>query len=108
MVLASLPTTFRPTVELLHDVASAAHRCVAIREVLCEQAWRHFTEGDQAAYATEIARTIEVEALPDEVIVLAQASMAPAAELVRHLGVPVFSSPKLGVRAALIRYRATA
>jgi hypothetical protein len=32
--------------------------------------------------------------------------MAPAAELVGHLGIPVLSSPKPGVKAALSLYRA--
>ena len=40
-----------------------------------------------------------------DVIILAQASMAGAAELVSDLGVPVLSSPPLGVEAAISAYR---
>jgi hypothetical protein len=36
-------------------------------------------------------------------VVLAQASMAPAADLLAQLRVPVLSSPRLGVTAALAR-----
>jgi hypothetical protein len=52
-----------------------------------------------------VARTIELEARSTDVIVLAQASMANAAELVKTPGVQVLSSPKLGLRAALSMYR---
>jgi hypothetical protein len=39
--------------------------------------------------------------LKADVIVLAQASMAPVAELLRDLRVEVLASPALGVRSAL-------
>jgi hypothetical protein len=38
-----------------------------------------------------------------DVVVLAQASMAPAAQALADLGVEVLSSPQLGVQAALAR-----
>ncbi len=40
-----------------------------------------------------------------DVIVLAQASMAPAAQLCSDLSVPVLSSPRLGAEAAIEAYR---
>lgn len=105
VVLAALQSTFQPTVALLNRVASDAKRSIDVVEVLCERAWPLFERGDHPGYAGEIARTIEATALPGDLVLLAQASMAPAAELVRHLGVPVLSSPRSGVEAAVSRYR---
>ncbi|AUX47327.1 hypothetical protein SOCE26_088460 [Sorangium cellulosum] len=105
VVLAALESTFRPTVALLRQVASDAERSIDVVEVLCERAWRRFEIGDHRGYAGEIARTIEATARPGDLVLLAQASMAPAIELVRHLGIPVLSSPESGVAAALSRYR---
>ncbi|WP_437589770.1 hypothetical protein [Sorangium sp. So ce1000] len=105
LVLAALRSTFQPTVGLLHQIASDARRSIDVVEVLCGQAWRLFEMGDYPGYAGEIARTIEATALPGDLVLLAQASMAPAAELVSHLGIPVLSSSKSGVEAAVSRYR---
>ncbi|WP_437317492.1 hypothetical protein [Sorangium sp. So ce385] len=107
VVLAALQSTFQPTVALLHQMASDAKRSIDVVETLCERAWRLFETGDQPGYHGEIARTIETTALPSDLVLLAQASMAPAAELVRHLGIPVLSSPRSGVEAAVSRYRST-
>ncbi|WP_437968021.1 hypothetical protein WMF04_01410 [Sorangium sp. So ce260] len=105
IVLAALQSTFQPTVALLHQVASDARRSIDVVEALCERAWRLFERGDHPGYLGEIARTIEATALPGDLVLLAQASMAPAADLVRHLGIPVLSSPRSGVEAAVSRYR---
>lgn len=103
LVLAALRSTFQPTVALLHEISSDAGRPIDVVEVLCERAWRLFEAGDRPGYAAEIARTIEATALPGDLVLLAQASMAPAAELVRHLDIPVLSSPRSGVEAAVSR-----
>ena len=105
IVLAALQSTFQPTVALLRQIASDARRSIDVAEVLCGRAWRLFELGDHTGYAGEIAKTIEATALPGDVVLLAQASMAPAAELVRHLEIPVLSSSQSGVDAAVSRYR---
>ncbi|WP_437481609.1 hypothetical protein WME75_38445 [Sorangium sp. So ce1014] len=105
LVLAALRSTFQPTVALLRQTASDASRSIDVAEVLCGRAWRLFEAGDYPGYAGEIARTIEATALPGDLVLLAQASMAPAAELVRHLEIPVLSSSQSGVDAAVSRYR---
>jgi hypothetical protein len=106
VVVAALRSTFEPTVALLRDAASKAGRSVDVVEVLCERAWPFFEHGDRAAYLSEIALTIERTARATDLVLLAQASMAPAAELVAHLGVPVLSSPRLGVQTAMAMHRA--
>lgn len=106
VVYAALRSTFEPTVALLHEVASEANRSIEVTEMLCERAWPLFESGDLVGYIREIATTVEATARPSDVIVLAQASMAPAAECLRHLGLPVLSSPKLGLEAAIAMHRA--
>ena len=104
IVIAALRSTLAPTMDLLRQVAADANRFPVMVELLNESAWQLFESGEQANYAAEIAKTIETNARGDDLVVLAQASMAPASELVRHLGIPVLSSPKSGVIAAIARY----
>jgi hypothetical protein len=106
VVAAALASTLAPTTDLIRDVAQHAGTDVQISEVLCESAWPKFEQGDLAGYAQEIAACLHTSALAGDVIVLAQASMAPAAELCAVLGVPILSSPRIGVEAAVAAYRA--
>lgn len=108
LVVAALRSTFQPTGALLRQIASNGGRSIDVVDVLCERAWRLFERGDHPGYAGEIAKTIEATALPGDLVLLAQASMAPAAELVRHLGIPVLSSSRSGVEAAVSHYRSRA
>ncbi len=105
LLLAALQSTFEPTLALLEQIAFDANRVIEVVEVFCEFAWPFFERGDLSGYAAEIAKAIEGVARPSDLVLLAQASMAPAADLVAHLGVPVLSSPKPGLEAALALYR---
>jgi hypothetical protein len=107
VVVAALASTFKPTLALLRQVAADAKRSIEVVEVLSANAWPLFEAHDLAGYATEIAKSVEAAVQPDDLVLLAQASMAPAADLLGHLGIQVLSSPQLGVRAAMSRYRAT-
>ena len=104
-VVAALSSTLGPTVDLLRDVARRADRAIDIAEVVCADAWPHFERGDVAAYLAEVGRALARAAAAGDVIVLAQASMAAAADGAAHLAVPVLSSPRLGVEAAVRAYR---
>jgi hypothetical protein len=106
LVVAAVRSTFEPTLALLRQVAASAERSLELAEVWCERAWPLFESGDRAGYIGEIAATIEATAQPGDLVLLAQASMAAAAERVAHLGIPVLSSPKLGLAAAMSSYRA--
>jgi hypothetical protein len=106
LVAAALPSTFEPTLALLKQIAAAEGRAVDLAQVGCETAWPFFETGDHARYLAEIARSIETAARPHDLVLLAQASMAPAAELLGHLGLPILSSPFLGLSAAVSSYRA--
>jgi Asp/Glu/hydantoin racemase len=52
-------------------------------------------------YAKAIAARAREAATVSDVIVLAQASMAPAADLLADLPIPVLSSPRTAVERAL-------
>jgi hypothetical protein len=104
-IVAALPSTLAPTRELLREVATHANKSVTLNEVLCLQAWPHFEAGDQESYLTEIADCLRQAAPTADVIVLAQASMAGAVALCPDLTLPILSSPRLGLSAAIATYR---
>lgn len=105
VVAATLATTLVPTRELIASAARQAHKQVEIIDLLCEQAWSYFEQGNQLAYLQEVARQIQVAAPLGDVIVLAQASMARASEFYADLPVPVLTSPRSGLLAAIQAYR---
>ena len=98
-----LENTKAPTLDLLHDVACAQGCDASPIVVMCQPAWRHFEAGDMAAYARSIVNTITTDLGNDspDCIVLAQGSMAVAEPLLAGTGLPVLSSPRLGVLRAL-------
>lgn len=105
LVAATLSSTVRPTVDLIEQVAADLGRQIEIVEVLCTDAWPHFQRGDHAAYAHAIADLVAAHAGVNDIVVPAQASMAPAEALLGSRGIHALSSPALGVRAAIAIYR---
>jgi hypothetical protein len=105
VVVAALASTLAPTRDLVLDVAGQAGKPVEISEVLCEGAWSKFEAGDQAGYWQAVAGCLRQHADAGDVIVLAQASMAGAADLCADLSTPILSSPRLGVEAAIAAFR---
>jgi hypothetical protein len=108
LVAACLPSTLGPTTQLLNEVAHAQNRRIEIETLLMENAWPLFQAGDEAAFSRRIADIILNTRPRPDAIVLAQASMAAAADLLTYSPVPVFSSPRRGVAAALSRLTAPA
>lgn len=104
VVVAALESTLAPTRALLEEAANTANREITLIDTLCAEAWQHFERGDHAAYIAVIAQCLRAAASQGDVIVLAQASMADAAQLCGDLSIPVLSSPVLGVQAALVAY----
>ncbi len=103
LVAMCLESTKAPTLDLLHDVAGTQGSDASPVVVMCQPAWRHFEAGDMDAYARSIAGTVKAELRNDgpDCIVLAQGSMAIAEPLLADTGLPVLSSPRLGVLRAL-------
>ncbi|MBD0741769.1 aspartate/glutamate racemase family protein [Streptomyces sp. CBMA152] len=98
VVIAALESTVASTTTLLHEEAARAGREVSPRIVLLDRAWKLFESGDPVGYHWAVAEAIE--AVEDvDAIVLAQASMTPATELVPSK-IPVLTSPRMGLAAA--------
>lgn len=97
-VLATQPGTLAPTVALIEEEAGRRGRSVAVTTTVVDGAWGLFLAGDRAGHLDAV--TAAVSAVDDaEVIVLAQASMAAAADRA-PTALPVLSSPVLGLAAA--------
>lgn len=103
-VVASVESTLAPTRLLLLECAAGAP--VEIVDAPCLDAWALFAAGDLEGYARRVAA--HCRGLDADVIVLAQASMAPAAELLADLPTPVLTSPRSVVRRAASRRNETA
>jgi hypothetical protein len=102
--VVALESTVAPTETLLREAAQRAGRSVQLTPIRCPEAWPLFESGDLAAYHAAVTAAARRAAATHDVVVLAQGSMAPAAELAAA-AVPVLSSPRLGVEAALRRWR---
>ncbi|MFG2894640.1 aspartate/glutamate racemase family protein [Streptomyces sp. NPDC048248] len=102
-VLATVSSTLGPTADLIAEEAERAGRAVSVRKVLVPDAWERFEAGDEDGYLTAVAAAAQGERETDA-IVLAQASMASAAARMTDTGgsgVPVLSSPRSGLLAAV-------
>jgi hypothetical protein len=100
VVAATLPTIL--------DAAREAGRTVAIHELLCDRAWARFAAGDQEGYLDEIAAQLRSADAHGDLLVLAQASMARAIDRCPGLTLPILTSPRTGLLAAIRAYRAAA
>ncbi|MFJ9412019.1 aspartate/glutamate racemase family protein [Streptomyces sp. NPDC101393] len=117
-VLAALESTLGPTADLITEEAERAGREVTVRTVLVPGAWERFEAGDTEGCLAAVAAAVD-EVRDADAIVLAQASMAAAAERPRAAGRPaadgatggaapvVLSSPRRGLRAAAAQSNAS-
>jgi len=100
-VVATLPTTLKPTVELIQARATLAGKQVELLSTVCAGAFQAVAAGDTATHDQLVTAGIR-ELMPQvDVIVLAQASMARAANAIPEAErtVPILSSPQLAVDA---------
>jgi hypothetical protein len=105
LVVAALESTLSPTAELLRESASALHVEVDIRTFLVPHAWERFLRREMKEYIETIAGAVRAVASGADVVVLAQASMAPAVEFLSVLDCEVLASPVLGVRKAIASFK---
>lgn len=100
LLVAALQSTLQPTAELLQSSARRAGTSIEVENLWVPDAWPHFQAGRQADYAEAIVRAVAA-APRGGAIVLAQASMAPAAERLAQMGLEALTSPRLGVEHAV-------
>jgi len=96
-VLATLPTTCGPTTRLIEERAALAGRTPSITSVVVEGAFEAVASGDRPTHDRLVAAAIERAAADADVVVLAQASMASAADAA-EVDVPVLTSLESGVK----------
>jgi hypothetical protein len=66
---------------------------------------RLFEEGDTSGYLAAVAKSVTSVAVSGDVVLLDQASMAQANQLIERADILVLNSPRLGVEAAFAAYR---
>ncbi|MFI7382386.1 aspartate/glutamate racemase family protein [Streptomyces sp. NPDC049813] len=97
-VVATVRSTLAPTVALVEEEAARAGHAVDVRTVFVDGAWACFLAGDRDGYLGRVAAAVD-SVTDADAIVLAQASMADAADRART-ALPVLSSPRPGLDAA--------
>jgi hypothetical protein len=99
VVLAALESTLAPTLALLAEEGDRAGTSPRIEASVVPGAWERFEAGDVEGYLGLVRAALE-QVGDAAVVVLAQASMAAAADGAA-VAVPVLSSPRTGLRAAV-------
>ena len=107
-VAATLATTIGPTADLVADAARRAGKEVEIASVVLAEARARLVAGDAEGHERIIADGLHEAAFSADAIVLAQASMTPALARCADIQVPLLTSPRSGLEAAIARYRAAA
>lgn len=97
VVLATLDSTLGPTGRLVGSFAENAGRAVTTEALVVEGAAAARSAGDHEEHDRLVAQAVESAMLRGDVVVLAQASMAPAADRVADARVPVLTSVGSGV-----------
>jgi Asp/Glu/hydantoin racemase len=100
-VVATLPTTLEPTVALINRQAQRQGKAVDVVSTLCAGAFQAVAAGDTETHDRLVTAGIRELMAKVDVIVLAQASMARAANAIPEgeRTVPILSSPQLAVNA---------
>jgi Asp/Glu/hydantoin racemase len=97
-VAATLPTTLGPTGDLIRAAAARLGRPVSVDTQLATGAFQALQAGDGARHDELVRAALAELAGRVDVVVLAQASMARALAGAQEVnGVPVLTSPRLGV-----------
>ena len=98
-VVATLPSTLNPTVDLIKAQAEKEGKEVTVTTKLCEGAFEALISADTATHDRVVGVAIRELMQQVEVIVLAQASMARIVDNlpVDSKKIPILSSPRLAV-----------
>ncbi|MFB7371428.1 aspartate/glutamate racemase family protein [Streptomyces sp. NPDC056222] len=103
VVVASVESTLAPTLDLLRE--ESGDRTSFVTTLVVDGAWERFEAGDRDGYLDTVAAAVDrIDPADGGVVVLAQASMADAAERTTT-PLPVLSSPRLGLAAAAAAVR---
>jgi Asp/Glu/hydantoin racemase len=104
LVAICLESTRAPTLALLEQCATQMNQKINVEVHLCDTAWPFFEAGDIDGFADSISRSIREklgELGGSDCIVLAQASMRVAADMLGDVGVPILTSPLLAAKRSI-------
>ncbi len=98
-VAATASTTLKPTTDLVYARAASQGRSVQVESMLCEGAYAALFAGDTAAHDRIVSEALRGLMRRNDVVILAQASMARVAAAIppSEQRVPILSSPRLAV-----------
>jgi Asp/Glu/hydantoin racemase len=97
-VMATVPTTLGPTIDLLQEKAQAADKRVETQPHLCKGAFDVLMSGERDRHDQMVLEGAQELAPQVDLIVLAQASMSRLAPmLTQEVGKEVLGSPRLAV-----------
>jgi len=97
-VMATVPTTLGPTIDLLNQQAEIQAKTIRVRPHLVEGAWNVLLSGDRPRYENMVLEGARILTPEVDIIVLAQASMSRLAPMLADkTGMQVLSSPRLAV-----------
>jgi Asp/Glu/hydantoin racemase len=97
-VMATVPTTLQPTIDLIQGKAKIIGKSVEIKPYLCEGAFDVLMGGNRQQHDQMVLEGARRLAAKVDLIVLAQASMSRLAPtLSQEIGKEVLSSPRLAV-----------
>jgi hypothetical protein len=99
-----LESTAEPSLTLLQETCQSAGHVGAIETLFLGDCWPLFEAGETTQFYAAIAEGIRQHKREGiETIVLAQASMAPVADLLKDLPQATLNAPEMALRAALRR-----
>ena len=98
-VIATLPTTLKPTADLLRRRAAAAGKNIDLSTRLCDGAFDALMSGNSETHDTLVENALRELSTEVDVIVLAQASMARVVANLSEVDrrVPILASPPLAI-----------
>ncbi len=97
-VMATVPTTLGPTVDLIQEKADEIGKAIEIHKVLVKGAFEILMSGDKARHDEMVMEAARELADKVEIIVFAQASMTRLAPQVQEItGLEVLTSPRLAI-----------
>ena len=98
-LIATAPTTLKPSSDLVHDKAKQNKRPVELKSILCEGAYDAFLSG-QLEKHDQIVRDMLLDLVKEvDILLLAQASMTRIVDILdqSQKTIPILSSPRLAI-----------
>lgn len=96
-VVATVPTTLKPSISLIERSAEAAGKKVEITPCLVDGAFEVLIQGDRQRHNEMVLEKVSDVSGKSDAIVLAQGSMICLLPHLEHIRVPVLTSPRSGV-----------